>query len=141
MLIFSYILFRLSGWLGVGYFEGWLHPLQAAVAAMLLLTASAHWGMRRADLIRMVPRFFPKPALLVTLTGWLELAGAVGLLIPATSQAASIGLATLLVAMFPANIRAARENLTIGGKPTPGLAVRTVLQLIFLTAVLLAGNW
>ncbi|GIP40515.1 hypothetical protein J31TS4_37950 [Paenibacillus sp. J31TS4] len=139
VLIASFLLFLVMGLLGLPYFEDWQTCLQGAVAVMLLLTASAHWGKRRPDLIRMVPPVFPKPGWIVSVTGWLELAGAVGILFPATSQAASLGLAVLLIAMFPANVRAAKESLTIGGRPVPKLFLRTVLQLVFLTAVLLAG--
>jgi uncharacterized membrane protein len=138
-LIISFVLFRIMGQLGWSFFDEWHHSLQGAVAAMLLLTASAHWGKRRVDLIRMVPPSFPKPALIVTITGLLEIIGAIGILLPATSGAASICLALLLLVMFPANMRAAREGLTIGGKPTPKLLVRTALQIVFLTAILLAG--
>ncbi|MBW5446114.1 hypothetical protein GE107_08570 [Cohnella sp. CFH 77786] len=138
-LVASFLLFKLLGLIGVIHFEGWHAPLQGAVAVMLLLTASAHWGKRRPDLIRMVPPAMPRPDWIVTATGLLEIAGAVGILIPATSMAASVGLAILLVAMFPANVRAAREKLTIGGQPVPKLLPRTVLQLVFLAAVLLAG--
>ncbi|WP_410511970.1 DoxX family protein [Paenibacillus sp. BR2-3] len=138
-LVVSFLLFWVLGLFGWSYFDGWHSPLQGAVAVMLLITASAHWGKRRPDLIRMVPVAFPKPDWIVTATGWLEIAGAVGILFPATSRAASVCLAVLLVAMFPANVRAARERLTIGGKPTPRLLVRTLLQLVFLAAVLFAG--
>lgn len=138
-LVAVFLLFKILGLAGLSYFEGWHTSLQAAVAAMLLLTASAHWGTRRRDLIRMVPPFFPRPDWIVTATGLLELAGAVGIMIPAVSKAASIGLAMLLVAMFPANVRAAKEKLTIGGRPVPKLFPRTVLQFVFLAAVLLAG--
>ncbi|MED4572451.1 hypothetical protein P9302_23715 [Brevibacillus agri] len=138
VLVGAFLLFKILGLIGVSYFEGWQTSLQGAVAVMLL-TASAHWGAKRADLIRMVPPIFPKPGWIVTATGLLEIAGAIGILFPATSQAASIGLAVLLVAMFPANVRAARERLTIGGRPVPKLPLRIVLQFVFLAAVLLAG--
>lgn len=139
VLVVSFLLFRVLGLFGWSYFYGWHSPLQGAVAVMLLLTASAHWGKSRPDLIRMVPSAFPKPDWIVTATGWLEIAGAFGILFPATSRAASICLAVLLVAMFPANVRAARKRLTISGRPTPKLLVRTFLQLVFLAAVLWAG--
>ncbi|KZE48829.1 hypothetical protein AV540_16335 [Brevibacillus parabrevis] len=139
VLVGAFLLFKILGLIGLSYFEGWHSSLQGAVAVMLLLTASAHWGAKRPDLIRMVPPIFPKPDWIVTATGLLEIAGAIGILFPATSQAASIGLAVLLVAMFPANVRAARESLTIGGRPVPKLLLRTVLQFVFLAAVLLAG--
>lgn len=115
VLVGAFLLFKILGLIGLTYFEGWHTSLQGAVAVMLLLTASAHWGTKRPDLIRMVPPIFPKPDWIVTATGLLEIAGAIGILFPATSQATSIGLAVLLVAMFPANVRAAREHLTIGG--------------------------
>jgi len=57
------------------------------LAGMFFLTASAHWGRRRADLIRMVPKNFPRPDFLVTLTGTCEILGAIGITIgdkPAT---------------------------------------------------------
>jgi uncharacterized membrane protein len=60
----------------------------------------------------------------------------VGLLIPLTTRAAAICLAILLVGMFPANMRAARERLTILGRPAPGLVVRGALQLIFIGALI-----
>ena len=106
---------------------------------MFLLTASAHWGRQRADLIAMVPRAFRRPDLMVSATGVLEILGAVGLLIPATAPVAAACLTMLLIALFPANIRAAREGLTIGGRPATALPLRTLLQLAFLVAVLVAG--
>ncbi len=126
-LLFRLRYLRLLGLFGWSYFDGWQTPLQVAVAVMLLVTASAHWGKNRQDLIRMVPPAFPRPSWLITATGWLEIAGAVGILLPATSRVASICLAMLLIAMFPANVKAARERLTIGGRPTPKLLVRTLL--------------
>jgi uncharacterized membrane protein len=138
-LIVSYLIFWVLGLLGLSHFQGWHAPLQGAVAVMLLLTASAHWGKRRPDLIRMVPPAFPRPDFIVTVTGWLEIAAAIGILFPVTSRAASICLMVLLVAMFPANVRAARNKLTIGGAPTPTLPVRTVMQLVFLAAIYFAG--
>ncbi|TBL80735.1 DoxX family protein [Paenibacillus thalictri] len=138
-LVFAFIVFRLSGSLGLGYMDSWHTSLQAAAAVMLLLTASAHWGKRRPDLINMVPPSLPRPDLIVTLTGLLEIAGAIGLLLPATSRVSSVCLILLLIAMFPANIRAAKKGLTIAGKRTPKLLVRTLLQAVFITAILLAG--
>lgn len=134
-----FLLGQLLGFAGIPYFADWRHSLQAAVAAMLLVTASAHWGKRRPDLIRMVPPAFPQPKRIVTITGWLEIAGAIGILLPPASRAAAIGLALLMMAMFPANVHAAKERLSIGGRPVPKLLPRTVLQIVFITATLLAG--
>ncbi|MBD2867618.1 DoxX family protein [Paenibacillus arenilitoris] len=138
-LIVSFAVFRALGLLGISYFDDWQSPLQWAVAVMLLLTASAHWGGKRADLIRMVPPALPRPDLLVSATGLLEIAGALGIVLPGVSRLASVCLAVMLIAMFPANVRAAQEKLTIGGRPVPGLPARTLLQAVFIAAILLAG--
>lgn len=129
----------IAGRAGVTAFQDPHAVLCAALAAMFLLTASAHWGKRRPDLIRMVPTSFPRPDLLVTLTGLLELLGVIGLIFPSTSRAACICLTFLLVAMFPANVRAARQHLTIAGRGVPSLPVRSVIQLIFIGTLLAAA--
>ena len=105
--------------------------LRVSLAGMFFLTASAHWGKRRADLIRMVPNGLPRPDLLVTLTGICGILGAIGLLAPPHARPAAIGLALLLLAVYPANVRAAREGITIGGKPATPLAGGSLIQGIF----------
>ena len=134
-----FILCRCLGFVGIEFFTGWQHCLRVAVAAVFLLTASAHWGKRRSDLIRMVPPAFPRPDILVTLTGIAEILGAIGMLWPPVAKAASVGLAVLLVAIFPANVYAAQHQLTIGGRKVPGMFVRTALQIVFFLAVVAAG--
>ncbi|MBW7459959.1 hypothetical protein K0U00_38455, partial [Paenibacillus sepulcri] len=62
-----------------------------------------------------------------------------GMVIPATAAIAAAALALMLLAMFPANVYAANHKLTLGGKPVFSLVPRTVLQIIFLAAVILAG--
>lgn len=117
----------------------WVVCLRWALAVMFLLTASAHWGSRRADLVAMVPDALPNPELLITISGIAELAGAVGLLVPRLAPFAAAGLALLLLAVFPANVHAARESLSIGGEPVTPLVPRAILQLVFIAAVMVAG--
>jgi uncharacterized membrane protein len=64
--------------LGVSALDNWELPLRGALCAMFPLTASAHWGRGRPDLIRMLPAAFPSPGTIVSMTGVLELLGAVG---------------------------------------------------------------
>src|SRR5215472_10639655 len=139
VLLGSTLALRVIGMAGVSPFDSWPGCLRSGLTLMFLLTASAHWGKRRGDLIAMVPRFFPRPDRMVSATGVFETLGAVGLLIPAIAPVAAACLALLLIALFPANIRAAREGLTIGGRPATALPLRTLLQLVFLAAVLVAG--
>jgi len=83
-------------------------------------------------LVMLVPPALPYPAALVTLTGIAELAGAAGLLIPSLSRWAAAALAILLVAMFPANVHAARAGATLGGRPATPLSIRLPLQLLWI---------
>jgi uncharacterized membrane protein len=138
-----FLVFAGLGAVGVHALAGWQTPLRFALAGMFLLTASAHWGKRRPDLVRMVPPAFPRPDLLVTVTGILELTGALALLLPPLAPAAALGLSLLLLALFPANVHAARAGLTIGGRPATPLVSRTLLQLVFLGATLAValGGW
>lgn len=139
VLLGSFLLFRVLLSRAAPAFRNHVTSLRWALAVMFLLTASAHFGGRRADLVRMVPPFFPDPELLVTLTGLAEILGAVGLLVPRLAPWAAGGLALLLLAIFPANVHAAREGLRIGGAPATPLVLRTALQVVFLGAVLWAG--
>jgi len=140
VLVASIVAFWLAGRAGVAVFQDPSFVLRAALAAMFFLTASAHWGKRRPDLIRMVPPVFPRPEQLVTITGILEILGAIGLLVPSTAVLACICLALLLLVLFPANVHAARQHLTIAGRPVPGVPVRSAIQLVFL-GTLIAAAW
>ncbi|WP_330229148.1 hypothetical protein OHA40_24065 [Nocardia sp. NBC_00508] len=124
---------RLIGRLiGGGWLDSWAHATALGLAMMLALTASAHFLQPRRDaLIAMVPPRLPNPAALVTLTGVLEVAGAIGLLIPATADLAAVCLIALLLALFPANVRAARADLGIKTMPLP---LRTLVQVVFVGA-------
>lgn len=134
-LFTGFVLACVTGALGVDALDGWHPALRFGLALMFLLTGIAHFGLgRRAALIAMVPPRLPRPDLLVTITGVLELAGAAGLLLPATARLAAGCLALLMVAMFPANVSAARRAVALGGRPPTPLPLRTVLQVIFVAA-------
>jgi uncharacterized membrane protein len=137
VLLVSFAVLRCAGLLGVTILNNVDLPLRLALFLMFLVTASAHWGRGRPDLIRMVPPVFPYAGMLVSITGILEILGAIGLLVPATVRPAAICLAILLLALFPANVRAAREHLTILGRPTPGLVPRGAIQAVFLAALII----
>jgi len=121
--------------------HSWVVFLRWALGCMFLVTASAHWGPMRADLVRMVPPSFPDPGLLVTISGIAEIAGAIGLCIPRVARFAAGGLVLLLLAVFPANVHAAQAGLSLAGEPVSPLIIRLPEQLLFLAAVLAAGFW
>ena len=117
------------------YFADWYTPLCAALGAMFLLTASAHWGRGRSDLMRMVPHRLGNAGLWVTVTGFAEIAIAIGLQFPYIARWTAGAAIVMLCLLFPANAKAAREHLTIMQKPVLPVLPRLALQLIFVGAL------
>ncbi|WP_028934857.1 DoxX family protein [Pseudonocardia spinosispora] len=117
---------------GVRRLRPWTVPLRAGVAVMFLLTGGAHFIGLREQMIAMVPPVLPAPGLLVTVTGVLELAGAIGVLLPATARLAAGCLTVLLIVMFPANVYAAVAGVLTA--PEDALLPRTLMQVVFVAA-------
>ncbi len=130
---------RLVGWLGVDYVDSWPPAVAVGLAAMFAMTGVAHFvpAMRR-DMIAIVPPALPAAGLLVTITGVLELLGAAGLLYPPTRVAAAGCLFVLMLAMFPANVYAARMP-NPPASMTSRLNVRTVQEIVYLGAAVVVG--
>jgi uncharacterized membrane protein len=106
---------------------------------MFAMTGVVHFvpAMRR-EMIAIVPPGLPAAGLLVTITGVLELLGAGGLLYPPTRAAAAGCLFVLMLAMFPANIYAARMP-NPPKSMTSQLDVRTVQEIVYLCAAVVVG--
>jgi uncharacterized membrane protein len=85
--------------------------------------------------VGMMPRALPWPLALVYISGVAEMAGGLGLILPATRRWAAWGLVVLFVAIFPANLNMAVNHLPLhlplGDKVVPPLALwlRLPLQL------------
>jgi uncharacterized membrane protein len=119
---------------GLRPLRSWPLALRGGIAAMFTLTGAFHFVGMREELIAMVPPVLPAPALLVTVTGVLELAGAAGIVWARTAPWAAAGLSALLVVMFPANVHAITAG-TVSGM-TESLPLRTAMQAVFLAATL-----
>ena len=133
-LLLGSIAARIAGWAGVDYVGTWTKAIAVGLAAMFVLTGVAHFAPPlRAALIAIVPPQLPVPGLLVTVTGVLELLGAVGLLVPITRVAAALCLLLLMLAMFPANIYAARMPNPPKSMTTQ-LPLRTAEEIVYLAA-------
>ena len=133
-LVIAFLVFRGIGFL-VPYFADWYTALCAALGAMFLLTASAHWGRGRPDLMRMVPRVLGNAGRWVTVTGVAEIAIAIGLQFPYIARWTAGAAILMLCFLFPANVKAVRERLTILQRPVLPVVPRLILQLIFVGAL------
>lgn len=72
--------------------------------AVLFVGAGLLHFLRPETYLRIVPPALPAPRLLVLLSGAAEVAGGLGLLLPATRRWAAWGLVALLLAVLPANV-------------------------------------
>jgi uncharacterized membrane protein len=130
---------RIVGWLGVDYVDTWVRAIAVGLATMFVLTGVAHFvPPLRGSLIAIVPPRLPAPGLLVTVTGVLELLGAAGVLVPATRVAAAACLLLLMLAMFPANVYAARMP-NPPKSMTTRLPLRTAHEVVYLAAAVVVA--
>jgi uncharacterized membrane protein len=130
---------RMAGWLGVNYVDTWVKAVAVGLAAMFVLTGVAHFvPPLRGSLIAIVPPTLPAPGLLVSITGGLEFLGAVGLLVPVTRIAAAVCLLLLMLAMFPANVYAARMP-NPPKSMTTRLPLRTAEEIVYLAAAIVVA--
>jgi len=91
----------------------WLLAIAYAFAGYKHLTAPAGF-------VAITPGWVPDAVMVVWLTGWCEIAGAIGLLTPRrwmgwARPAAGIGLALYALCVWPANVNHALNDIPLGG--------------------------
>ncbi|SNC77031.1 Uncharacterized membrane protein [Hymenobacter gelipurpurascens] len=103
--------------------------------ALLFIGAGITHFTSPEKFVRIVPPYLPAPLLLVYISGVAEIAGGLGLLLPATRRLAGWGLIALLVAVFPANVYMLQAHGA--GLPVPlwALWLRLPLQLVLIAWV------
>jgi uncharacterized membrane protein len=98
--------------------------------------------VRPAPYLAIVPPWIPWHLAMVDISGAAEIAGGIGLLISSLRRAAAWGLVALLIAVFPANIYMAVDNVQFTAHPLPPglLWGRLLLQPLFIWWVLYASK-
>src|SRR6185369_9324029 len=84
--------------------------------------------------VKIMPRMLPAPLALVLVSGAFEILGGAGLLVARTRRFASYGLVALYLAVFPANINMAVNDIQPSGFHIPEalLWLRLPFQLAFI---------
>lgn len=90
--------------------------LRGIFAVCIIIVGITHF-IRPEQYARIVPPQLPNPVALVYISGFFEILGGIGLTIPFVSVAAAWGLIALFIAVFPANINMAVNNIHIEGIP------------------------
>ena len=135
VLTVSILMLRGVGWLGVRRLSSWREAGLYALAVMFVFTGVSHFTGMKHDFAAMIPSPLPNDLWVIYLAGVFEIAGAIGLLIPRTRRVAGICLVLLLIAMFPANVNAALNDIPLDGRPPISLWLRTPMQLLYIGMV------
>jgi uncharacterized membrane protein len=104
------------------------------LAAIFFIVAGIGHFVKPELYLKIMPPYFPAPALLVLISGVAEFAGGLGLLIRPFRRAAGWGLIVLLLAIFPANIYMLQHSERFDF-PVWTLWVRLPLQIVFIAWV------
>lgn len=106
----------------------------------LFITAGLLHFLKPAPFLAIMPDYFPAKLFLVYLSGFLEIAGAIGLYIDSTRKIACWGLILLLLAVFPANLNMALNPSKFAEIPQPILWLRLPLQAVLIWCVFLCSS-
>ncbi|MFI5131104.1 MAG: hypothetical protein ACHQFX_13975 [Chitinophagales bacterium] len=111
----------------------------AAMSVMLLFTAIGHFAYSKG-MAMMIPGIIPFKTAIVYLTGLIEVAAAMGLLILSVRHITSLLLIIFFIAIVPANINAAIHKVdyqkgTNEGNDPKYLWFRIPMQLFFIAWV------
>lgn len=99
----------------------------------MVAIGAAHF-ISAGEFVRVMPPWVPWHLAMVYVSGVFEIAGGVGLLLTRTRAAAGWGLIALYVAVFPANLHMALNEIPLGAEPVPSwvLWARLPFQLVFI---------
>ena len=107
--------------------------LRVILAVSIIIVGVTHFALPE-PYVKIVPPQLPYPLELVYISGFFEILGGVGLLVPPVSQAAAWGLIALFIAVYPANINMAVNHIKLEHIPdSPWFqAVRLPFQAVLI---------
>ena len=111
--------------------------ISIVLIALLFATSGVLHLVKPQPFVSIMPPWLPAPRALVMISGVFEIAGAIGLLLPATRVAAGWGLIALLLADFPANIQMLMNARAAHASAlwTASLVARLPLQVLLIVWV------
>jgi len=106
----------------------------AWIMGLLMIAVGIRHFTHPDGFVAVVPPYLPSPLALVYVSGFFEALGGLGLLIPRLRRPAAWGLIALFIAVFPANLHMALNNLPFNGQPVPPLMqwLRLPFQGVFI---------
>lgn len=115
--------------------ERMIRTIARWLLAVFFVAAGINHFLNPGLYLSMMPPWLPQPELLNQISGAAEIAGGMGVLIPALRRWAAWGLIALLVAIFPANLHIAMNGWS-GVDIAPWILwARLPVQLVFIAWV------
>ena len=107
--------------------------LKGVFAVCIIVAGITHF-IAPDTYVKIVPPPLPYPEAIVYISGFFEILGGIGLLIPVVSRAAAWGLVLLLIAVYPANINMAVNNIHLDNIPNGNWfqAIRLPFQFVLI---------
>ena len=114
IIIVLAVILQLAANFGLNPQKNFKDNARMATGIAFVFTGAAHFVIPE-KFMEMMPPFLPSPVFLIYLSGIFEILGGIGLIISKTKYWAATGLILLLLAVFPANIYVALNNVQLGG--------------------------
>ena len=122
-----------------------IQPVVRVLCALSFIAVGILHFTHHAVFLVMMPPYLPLHAEAVWVSGGFEILGGLGLLVPSWRRFSAWGLLALLVAVFPANVHMAVNEVYLPLDWLPqsrtGLWVRLPMQAVLAAQVWYAGLW
>ena len=143
LLIILFATFLLA-LLGTKLFQGswnFLFSGNLGMAVFILFTGFAHFKFQKG-MAMMIPDFMPAKMFWVYITGIIEIAAGIGLMIPSIREVTAVLLIIFFILVFIANINSSRKKINIfkGDYTGPGMTY-LYKERIPMQIILIAWTW
>jgi uncharacterized membrane protein len=135
ILLSATVVCRLAGFVGLRGASNWRDATRCGLAVLFVFTGLTHFTAIKHDYAAMIPPPFTGQLWVIYLTGVLEIAGGIGLLLPRVRRLAGICLSLLLLGLFPANVYAAVNAIQFRGSPPTDIWLRGLVQVVLVGAL------
>lgn len=119
-----------------------IKPITLVLVAAFFIGVGVLHFVNPAPFVKIMPAWLPWHLELVYVSGVFEVLGGVGLLVPQTRRFSTWGLLALLLAVFPANINMAVNEIYLDNMPREPwlLWARLPIQFVFMALVAWVGG-
>ena len=90
--------------------------LRGVLAVCMIVAGVLHFAADE-PFIKIVPDFLPFPAMIVYISGVIEILLGIGLIVPRSRVLSAWGLVLLFIAVYPANLNMAFNHIKLDGIP------------------------